>query len=99
MIVYLIVLFAILAGIGCWFLLRRKRRFITLSVSEWKAERPSQTADHQAPKQTPAFLAEMRQKDQSMSVGSPGIENTELDLQSIRQKEKEIMARPRSSKF
>jgi hypothetical protein len=93
---FVIPVFAILAGIGCWLWLRRRHHSGLSSLNKRKSGLPLQSAE--APKQVPDFLNEMRRKDQSMTIESQKTDKAEFDLQDICRKEKEIMAGLRPSK-
>jgi hypothetical protein len=97
MVVCLIALLIILAGLACWFLLRRRHHS---GLSSLNKQMPDQPPDREAPapKPTPDFLEELRRKDKFMNVESQKTGKAELDFQEISRKEKEIMARPPSSK-
>jgi hypothetical protein len=85
---FVIAVFAILAGIGCWLLLRSRYRLGLSPFNKQKSDPPPPAVE--APKQAPDFLIEMRRKDQSMKIESPKTEKPEFDLQEICRREKEI---------
>jgi hypothetical protein len=92
---FFIAVFAILVGIGCWLLLRRRHRSGLLSLNRRKSGPPHPAEE--APKPVPDFLVEMRRKDKSQTIETQKTERVEFDLQEICRKEKEIAGR-RSSK-
>lgn len=97
MILYFIILLVILAGAGCWFLLRKKP-LLRVRLRPSGERKPARTPPAVQPsKQMPAFIEEMRRRDQSMKAEIPDTNKSEFDLQEIRRKEKEIMGDPRSS--
>jgi hypothetical protein len=95
MAVYLIALLVMLVGAGivCLFFPIGRLRLGLRPLNEPMPERPPDRSA-QAPRQPPAFLEVLRDKEQSMNVGSPETEKGELDLQEILQKEKTVVTNP-----
>jgi hypothetical protein len=93
MIVYLIVLLIIVAGVGILFFSKIKLRVKGRRVTN-RGPEPSRNRTAPAPKPAPAFLEELRSKDRSMQAEASSAEETEVDLQEIRRKEKEIVTDP-----